>query len=131
MEFMRQRHMLQCNIKGRAKAASGLPAVAAAALICSVAASRSEAASCREAANGLIALLDAGKDDTALYRDTYAVVVNTCGAVATAPHPAAPPDRARCHDLAATMVDLIEDDTIDSAQFAQVRERFDDTCAPR
>ena len=98
------------------------------------AASRSSEASCREAANGLVSLLDAKQDNTALYRDTYAVVVNTCGPAATALHPApppSPPDRAKCHDLAAAMVDLIEDDAMDSAKFAAARDTFAAACAPR
>jgi hypothetical protein len=40
-------------------------------------AARSGEKPCREALNGLISLLDANTDNTALYRDTFAVVVNT------------------------------------------------------
>jgi hypothetical protein len=67
-------------------------------------------------------------------RDTYAVVVNTCGPATHVPRlvpPPSPPDRAKCHDLAASMVDLIEDDTIDPMEFAQARDRFAATCTPR
>ena len=93
------------------------------------AAPRSNPASCREAANGLISLLDAGKDDGALYRDTYAVVVTTCGPASPTTRPAAPPSpvgRAQCSGLAAAMVDLIEDDKMESAEFVRAREAFAD-----
>jgi hypothetical protein len=46
---------------------------------------------CREAINGLISLIDSNSDNTALYRDTFAVVVNTCGPVSPAPKPKDPP----------------------------------------
>jgi hypothetical protein len=89
-------------------------------------------ASCREAVNGLISLLDSGKDDTALYRDTYGVVVNTCGPAGRPEKTAQPPQsRARCHDLAAAMVDLIEDDKMDTPAFADARDAFARTCAPK
>jgi hypothetical protein len=94
----------------------------------------SSEASCREAANGLVSLLDAKQEDTALYRDTYAVVVNTCGPTATAPRRATPPSpsgRTQCHDLAAAMVDLIEDDKMDSAAFVHARDTFAAACAPK
>lgn len=96
------------------------------------AAEPSSPASCREAANGLISLLDSGQDNTPLYRDTYGVVVNTCG---PAGHSQKPPQstqsRAACDDLAAAMVDLIEDDKMDSAAFVDARDSFARTCAPR
>src|SRR5579863_2950977 len=135
MEIMRQEHMLRRSMRGLGNGALGFFA-AAAALICTAAAAApaSTPASCREAANGLISLLDAGKDTGALYRDTYAVVVNTCGPAATAPRPAAPPsppDRPRCHDLAAALVDLIEDDKMDTAPFAAARDTFAAACAPK
>jgi hypothetical protein len=98
------------------------------------AADRSSEASCREAANGLVSLLDGKRDNTALYRDTYAVVVNTCGPAAAAPREATPPSpsaRAQCHDLAAAMVDLIEDDKMDTAAFVTARSRFAAACAPK
>jgi hypothetical protein len=98
------------------------------------AAQRASPASCRQAVNGLISLLDAGKDGTARYRDTYAVVVNTCGPEATAPRGAAPPSpsgRAQCHDLTAAMVDLIEDDKMNSAEFVAARNSFSAACAPK
>jgi hypothetical protein len=137
MEFMRQRHMLRCNMTGFGnRVLTLLPALAAAALAgtAAAAAPASIPGSCREAANGLISLLDAGQDGTPLYRDTYAVVVNTCGPATTAPRPAAPPsppERARCHDLAAALVDLIEDDAMDSAKFAATRDTFGAACAPK
>jgi hypothetical protein len=137
MEIMRRPHMLRRNMRRLGNAMlSLLPPLAAAALLCTAAtgAPASSPASCREAANGLISLLDAGKDTGTLYRDTYAVVVNTCGPAATAPRPApppSPPDRAKCHDLAATLVDLIEDDAMDSAKFAAARDAFAAACAPK
>ena len=94
----------------------------------------SSEASCREAANGLVSLLDAKRDNTLLYRDTYAVVVNTCGPAAAAPRPATPPSpsgRTQCHDLAAAMVDLIEDEKMDSAAFVRVGDAFAAACAPK
>jgi hypothetical protein len=136
MEFMRLHHMLRRNMKRLVKRALHLPMIAAAVLICAtaMAAPRSSAGSCREAANGLVSLLDAGKNAGALYRDTYAVVVNTCGPAATTPAPAAPPsppDRTKCRDLASGMVDLIEDDKIDTAAFTAARNAFAAACAPR
>ena len=64
MEFMRPSHMLRRNMF--TKGILGLRAVTAAMLILTAAAAapRSNPASCREAANGLISLL--GKDDGAL-----------------------------------------------------------------
>jgi len=94
----------------------------------------SSPASCREAANGLISLLDARKDDTALYRDAYAVVVNTCGPATPAPRATTPPspaDRAKCRDLVAAMVDIIEDDAMDSAKFVAARDGFAASCMPK
>jgi hypothetical protein len=98
---------------------------------------RPDAKACREAANGLISLIDAKTDsktdNTALYRDAYGVVVNTCGPMARAPKPAEPPPpgRAACHDLAAALVDLIEDGKMNSAAFVSARERFALACPPR
>jgi hypothetical protein len=96
------------------------------------AASRSSPASCREAINGLISLLDSGKDNDALYRDTFDVVVNTCGpARRSSKLPQTARGRAACHDLAAAMVDLIEDDKVDSVAFIDARDTFARSCAPR
>jgi len=95
-------------------------------------AARSGEKPCREAINGLISLLDANTDNTALYRDTFAVVVNTCGAVSPASKPKDPrPGRAGCHDLAAAMVDLIEDEKLNTAAFVNARDAFAQTCPPR
>jgi|SRR5580692_6339636 hypothetical protein len=90
---------------------------------------------CREAVNGLVSLLDGKMDDTALYRDTFAVVVNSCGPATAAPgqaQPAAEPSgRAACHDLAAAMTDIIEDDKMNSTAFVKARTAFAQSCAPR
>jgi hypothetical protein len=115
-------------------------------------AARSGEKSCREAINGLISLLDANSDNTALYRDTFAVVVNTCGPGSPPPKAKDPPlehdpekwkpafqedhappksQRAGCHDLAAAMVDLIEDEKLNTAAFAKARDAFAQTCPPR
>jgi hypothetical protein len=95
-------------------------------------AARSGEKPCREAINGLISLLDANTDNTALYRDTFAVVVNTCGLIAPAPKPKnPPPSRAGCHDLAAAMVDLIEDEKLNTGDFVKARNAFAQTCPPR
>lgn len=111
-------------------------ALAAAVLVCvslsSGAAPRASESSCREAANGLISLLDAKTDNTALYRDTYNVVVNTCGPIAQAPQPTQPPrSRDACHDLAAALVDLIEDGKMNTNAFVKARGDFAAACRPR
>jgi hypothetical protein len=109
----------------------------AAVVICASPASaafRSSEKSCREAVNGLISLLDAKTDDTALYRDTYSVVVDSCGprASSTQSKPGAtPPNRDACHGLAAVLVDLIEDGKMNTNAFAEARGRFAQACAPR
>jgi hypothetical protein len=88
--------------------------------------------SCREAINGLISLIDSNSDNTALYRDTFAVVVHTCGPSSPAPKPKdASPRPAGCHDLAAAMVDLIEDEKLNTAAFTKARDAFAQTCPPR
>jgi hypothetical protein len=93
---------------------------------------RSSEKSCREAVNGLVSLIDAKTDAAALYRDTYAVVVNTCGPVTTAPATSTPPrSRDACHDLAAALVDLIEDGKMNTAPFVKARGDFALACAPR
>jgi hypothetical protein len=95
-------------------------------------AARSGDKPCREAINGLISLLDANSDNTALYRDTFAVVVNTCGLVSPAPKlEGQPVGRTACHDLAAAMVDLIEDGQLNTAAFVKTRNGFAQTCPPR
>lgn len=95
-------------------------------------AARSGEKPCREAINGLISLLDANSDNTALYRDTFAVVVNTCGLVSPAPKlEGQPPGRTACHDLAAAVVDLIEDGQLNTAAFVKTRNGFAQTCPPR
>jgi hypothetical protein len=98
------------------------------------AAPRASEGSCRQAVNGLISLIDAKTDNTPLYRDTYAVVVNTCGP--PAPNAgsklgAPPPGRDACHDLAAALVDLIEDGKMNTAAFVKARGDFAVACAPR
>jgi hypothetical protein len=106
------------------------------------AAPRASEGSCRQAVNGLISLLDAKTDsnadsktdNTLLYRDTYAVVVNTCGPPApnAKPEPgASPPGGVACHDLAAALVDLIEDGKMNTATFVKARGDFAVVCAPR
>jgi hypothetical protein len=96
------------------------------------AAQPSSPASCREAINGLVSLLDSGKDNTALYRDTYGIVVHTCGPAAHSKKPSEPPQsRTACDGLAAAMTDLIEDDKMDTPAFADARDAFARTCAPK
>jgi hypothetical protein len=99
-----------------------------------IAAQRSGPGPCREAVNGLVSLLDSKMDNTSLYRDTFATVVNTCGppapaAASTAPQPA--PDRTACHDLASAMTDIIEDDKMNAPAFVKARSAFAQSCAPR
>jgi hypothetical protein len=93
----------------------------------------SSPASCHEAVNGLVSLLDGKMDNTALYRETFATVVNTCGPAAPAQpvQPAAAPDRSACDDLANAMTDLIEDDKMSTADFVKARGAFAQSCAPR
>jgi hypothetical protein len=110
--------------------------LAAAVLACSSvplgAAPRASEASCRQAVNGLISLIDAGSYDTALYRDTYAVVVKSCGPASRPAKTAAPPpSRDQCHALAAALVDLIEDDRMNTAAFVEARGDFAAACGPR
>lgn len=106
------------------------------------AAPRASEGSCRQAVNGLISLLDAKTDsnadsktdNTLLYRDTYAVVVNTCGPPApnAKSEPGAlPPGPVACRDLAAALVDLIEDGKMNTGAFVKARGDFAVACAPR
>jgi hypothetical protein len=97
-----------------------------------LAAQRASPASCHQAVNGLVSLLDGKMDNTALYRETFATVVNTCGPPApapTVPQPAA--DRAACDGLASAMTDLIDDDRMDTSDFVKARTAFAQSCAPR
>jgi hypothetical protein len=91
---------------------------------------RSSPASCHEAVNGLVSLLDGKMDNTALYRETFTTVVNTCGPAVPAQQAAAP-DRSACDDLATAMTDLIEDDKMNTANFVKARNAFAQSCAPR
>jgi hypothetical protein len=97
------------------------------------AAPRASEASCRQAVNGLISLLDAKTDNTPLYRDTFAVVVNTCGPESKpgSKPGATRPGRVACRDLAAALVDLIEDGNMNTAAFATARGEFAQACPPR
>jgi hypothetical protein len=116
-----------------AAAALGLAAISA---LPAWAAPRASAASCHQAVNGLISLLDGKMDNTPLYRETFATVVNTCGPAAPTPAaaasaPPAMPDRAACDDLAGAMTDLIDDDKMNTADFIKARTAFAQSCAPR
>lgn len=97
------------------------------------AAQRSSAASCHEAINGLVSLLDGKMDNTALYRATLATVVGTCGPATPAQpvQPAAASDRSACGDLASGMTDFIEGDKMNTADFVKARTAFAQSCAPR
>jgi hypothetical protein len=93
---------------------------------------RASEGSCRQAVNGLIALIDGKTDNTPLYRDTYAVLVNACGPTSPAVTPGRPqPTRDACHDLAAALVDLIEDGKMSTTAFVKARSDFAVACAPR
>jgi hypothetical protein len=98
-----------------------------------LAAQRASPASCHQAVNGLVSLLDGKMDNTALYRETFATVVNSCGpAVPVAPsQPAAASNRAACDDLATAMTGLIEDDKMNTPDFVKARTAFAQSCAPR
>lgn len=120
---MRQLYLTTAAALGLAAAMSAPPAFAA---------PRASAASCHQAVNGLVSLLDGKMDNTALYRDTFATVVNSCGPAAPAASaPAAPADRAACDDLASAMTDLIDDDKMNTAAFVKARTAFAQSCAPR
>ncbi len=96
------------------------------------AAPRASAASCHQAVNGLVSLLDGKMDNTALYRATFATVVNNCGPAPGVPsQPAAASNRAACDDLASAMTDLIEDDKMNTPDFVKARTAFAQSCAPR
>ena len=107
--------------------------LAAATVQPALAAQRASPASCHQAVNGLVSLLDGKMDNTALYRETYATVVNSCGppAPAALSQTAAPPNRTACDDLASVMTDLIEDDKMNTADFVKARMAFAQSCAPR
>jgi hypothetical protein len=126
---MRQLYLIAAAVFAIAAATSALPAFAA---------QRASPASCHQAVNGLISLLDGKMHNGALYRETFAVVVDTCGpaspaapAPAASSQPAAPSGRAACDDLASTMNDLIEDDKMNTAGFVKARTAFAQSCAPR
>ena len=93
---------------------------------------RTGAGLCRQGLLGLVGMIDAKSDDTAEYRRTFTVVVETCGPVAPVPKPIVPPpDRGACRDLAMAMVDLIEEEKFNTAAFVKARDRFAQTCPPR
>jgi hypothetical protein len=93
---------------------------------------RTGAKPCREGLLGIVGMLDAKLDDTADYRRTFTAIVETCGPLAPPPKPIEPPpDRSACRDLAMAMVDLIEDDKLNTAAFVTARDRFAQTCPPR
>jgi hypothetical protein len=126
---MRQPYLIAMAVSAIAVATCASPAFAA---------QRPGPGPCREAVNGLVSLLDGKMDDTALYRDTFAVVVNTCGPATAAPAQAqpqpalpSPSGRAACHDLAVAMTDIIEDDKMNTAAFVKARAAFGQSCAPR
>jgi hypothetical protein len=97
-----------------------------------LAAQRASPASCHQAVNGLVSLLDGKMDNTALYRETFATVVNSCGPAAPASTSQSPrADRAACDHLASAMTDLIEDDKMNTADFVKARSAFAQSCAPR
>jgi len=97
------------------------------------AAPRASPASCHQAVNGLVSLLDDKMENTALYRETFATVVNSCGPAAPVlpAQPAANSNRAACDDLANAMTDLIEDDKMNTPDFIKARTAFAQSCAPR
>jgi hypothetical protein len=106
--------------------------LAAAAAQPALTAPRASAASCHQAVNGLVSLLDGKMDNTALYRETFATVVNGCGPAApAAPSQSAAADRRACDDLASAMTDLIEDDKMNTPDFVKARSAFAQSCAPR
>lgn len=113
--------------------ATAISLLAAATAQPALAAQRASPASCHQAVNGLVSLLDGKMDNTALYRETFATVVNSCGPAAQAApaQPAANSNRAACDDLATAMTDLIEDDKMNTPDFVKARTAFAQSCAPR
>lgn len=113
-----------------------LVAAAMASCASAAAAPRTSPASRREALNGLILLIDVDKRDTALYRDTYRVVVDGCGRqtpIRKRPANEPPPgnaDRTTCSAFAAALIDLIEDDKMNTPAFVPARNRFARACPP-
>lgn len=90
---------------------------------------RSGAGPCRQGALALIAMLDAGDETSADYRHAYSGVVQSCG---PAPRRASVvADRTACRDLALKMLDEIEDGRLNTQAFAQARDVFAASCAPR
>lgn len=89
---------------------------------------RSGAGPCRQGALALIAMLDDRDDASADYRHAYDGVVKSCG---PAGRKAAAVDRASCRDLALKMLDAIEEGRLNSRHFADMRETFAASCAPR
>lgn len=57
--------------------------------------------------------------------------MQTCGPSAAVPKPALPPNREVCHDLAAALVEAIEDGKMNTAAFVKARTALAQTCAPR
>lgn len=91
---------------------------------------RSGAGPCRQGALALIAMLDDRDDTSADYRHAYDGVVKSCGPKSRKT-PAAAVDRGTCRDLALKLLDAIEEGRLNSPAFADIREVFAASCAPR
>lgn len=93
---------------------------------------RSGAPPCRQGALALIAMLDDKDDRSAAYRHAYTAVVETCGPASksAAPPAAGGTERAACRDLALKLLDLIEENKLNTQAFARARATFAKACAP-
>ena len=86
---------------------------------------------CRNAVLSIISLLDDKEDNTPDYRKAYETIVQRCGPATDAPSASAPSPRKDCGNLAVAVLDIIEDDKINTQGFVAARTRFALSCAPR
>lgn len=86
---------------------------------------------CRNAVLSIISLLDDKEDNTPDYRKAYETIVQRCGPATDAPSASAPSPRKDCGNLAVAVLDIIEDDKMDTQGFVAARTRFALSCAPR
>jgi hypothetical protein len=93
-------------------------------------AQRSGVGPCRQAALIILGMLDAKEDDTADYRHAYDGLTQTCGP-AGMPSAQPPSPREECVKLAVAVLDVIEENKINTQAFVHARTRFAMSCAPR
>jgi len=112
-------------------AALGALLVATALSALAAAQQRSGSAPCRQGALALIAMLDSGETRTADYRQAFAGVTESCGAI-TPGGSGKPPafDAKACSAKALKMLDEIEEGRFARPSFARARDDFARSCAP-